>query len=205
MSIRTSIYDFFAYVIPGALCLITIVFGLEVFGLFQLWNTIKKGDLIVLALLILLSYVAGYIIWYINSKLIRIFETRPISKLAFDEFKILHPNVHIDIDPNDWQIWFASIRRESIELAMEIEKQKATSYLLRGISFSFALLCLITIAGVVASKLVWWCSFGSMGMAGLVYISIKESIKFNKWFFFLIFEIIISRKEPYHFIKDKQA
>ncbi|MFN0175376.1 MAG: hypothetical protein ACKVU0_12055 [Saprospiraceae bacterium] len=203
MSIRTSIYDFFAYTIPGGLFLLSILGGLELFGLADLWTKIYMSNLVGILIIILCSYVVGHVTSIFNSKWVKLFESRSIPNLAFTEFKVLHPTIQTDINPNDWQIWFASIRRESMELTLEVDKMMATSYLLRGVSMFLALTCFILLLGVVTGKLVWWFLGLAVIVAILSVIAAKGSIKFNKWFYFMIFELIISRNKPYVFAKQE--
>jgi hypothetical protein len=203
MSIRTSIYDFFAYTIPGGLLLLAILVGLELFGLTDLWTQFYKSNFSQILILILSSYVMGHITSTINSRWVKFFESRSIPTLALTEFKAFHPTIEVDINPDDWQIWFASIRRESLELTLEVDRLMATSYLMRGVSSFFALSFLIILSAVVFGKLLWWFIFLLPVMAIFSFISVKQSIKFNKWFYFLIFELIVSRKEPFHFSKKE--
>lgn len=205
MSIRTSIYDFFAYTIPGGLVLFAVLGGIEMFGLTDLWTKYYRSNFSELLTIVVCSYIVGHLTNPLNSKWVKLFESRGIPKVAFDEFIAKHPTIETDINPNDWEIWFASIRRESMELTHEVDRQKATSILMRGISFFLALSCLILFLGVFSGKLVWWYSILAIITALFSFIAVKESMKFNKWFYFLIFELVVSRKEPYVFTKPDQS
>jgi len=205
MSIRTSIYDFFAYTIPGGLVLFAVLGGFEMFGLTDLWTKYYRSNFSELLTIVVCSYIVGHLTNPLNSKWLKLFESRGIPKLAFDEFKAKHPTIKTDINPNDLEIWFASIRRESMELTHEVDRQKATSILMRGISFFLVLSCLILFIGVFSGKLIWWYSIIAIFTALFSFIAVKESMKFNKWFYFLIFELVVSRKEPYVFTKPDQS
>lgn len=198
MTIRTSIYDFFAYAVPGGLFLLNLFIFLNFVNVpFNISNKYLPSEFSIIAVFVLLSYVFGHLTSSINSRWTKIFEPRLISTVAMNEFKKLHPNIEIEIEPNDWQIWFASIRRESEDLKLEIDRMMATSYFLRGVSLNLVVLAIILVVGVINGKLLIWTLIGIPFILLFSYISVRESIKFNKWFYFLIYEIVISRKDPF--------
>lgn len=203
MTIRTSIYDFFAYAVPGGLFLLNLLAFLNLFHvLIDIKIIYISSELSIVVVFVITSYIIGHLTAPIYRRWTKLFEAGTISTLAMDAFKKAHPNIKIEIDSSDWQIWFASIRRESEELKVEIDRMMATSYFLRGVSFNLVILAFVLIVGVVNGNFAASTLVGIPFVLLCSYISVRQSIKFNKWFYFQIYEIIISRNYPFNSIDN---
>jgi hypothetical protein len=187
MSITLGIYDVFSYAIPGFIYL--FVFN-EVLKFAQLPNLdiSKLDNLTHLFLLSLLSYLVGHLfdsishhIWY------RIFYREHTEERAYEKFKRI-PGIKVDFDPHHWSLLLGVLRHNNLELVDNIDKNKATSIMLRNISFALFLLAVISVIGAFAKGF----SLPSLLLAITSLISsivtLRRSDSFNLWFYSIIYQ-----------------
>jgi hypothetical protein len=192
MNIRIGIYDFFAYAIPGGLYLFIVVYACTIFVIVQVdWLSF---DLSAIQIVVVagIAYIFGMILEPIAKLWYRLFKPKDFPDLALEQFKQFHPSLEIKFQSVDWPILLAYIRRESIDIATEIERVNASNIMRRSISFGLMILSLVQIAQfahtLFASHLILSVIFAvSSVIAG------KESVKFARWFYFGIFEAMASR------------
>jgi hypothetical protein len=192
MSVTISIYDFFAYTIPGALYLFTVLYACAVLGFLEIdWLSL---DLSLVQIIIAagLAYILGLIFEPI-AKLVyeRLYKRMNLRELAFQEFQRRHPSLETRIQSEDWPALLAYIKRESMDVALDIERHNVTNLMLRNVSL-----------GLISLSLVQLIQFAlTLGLLHLILaialavssiIAGKESLKFGAWFFFGIFEAIAS-------------
>lgn len=192
MSLKLGIYDFFAYTIPGGLLLIIVFGSLEIFGITDLINWIGELSFFKLFLFAICAYLNGFVFEPIISKWAKIFQKRDFVGYAFKEFKEHYPKRELNFDPYEYSIWIAGIRRKSLSLVVEIDRFMALSKMLRGIGFAIQLGALALIFIPIFTKISLWLIPVGL-IAGLLSITtIKESKKFHKWYYWVIYETILS-------------
>ncbi len=135
MSIRLGLYDLFAYTIPGSLYIFCIAHLAMILGWttldFQLLSSLSAVQVFILAAL---AYIAGLIVEPIAKQWRSLFKSKGLAKIAYDEFKQRYSNLEIGFRPEDLGVLLAYVRRESTEVAAEIELLNVTSIMLGNIS-----------------------------------------------------------------------
>ena len=192
MSVTISIYDFFAYTIPGALYLFTLLHACTVFGFSELdWSSL---DLSLVQVIIAtgLAYILG-LIFDPLARLVyeRVFKRKSLRELAFQEFQQRHSSLETRMQSQDWPVLLTYIKRESIDLALDIERHMASSIMLRNVSLGLISLSLVEL---VQFALTLWFPHLLVAIATAVssFVAGKESRKYGGWFFSSIFQAIAS-------------
>jgi hypothetical protein len=187
MSITLGIYDVFSYAIPGILYLFTFnevlkLLGLMPFDLAQL-NNAAYG-----ILLVLLAYLVGHLfdqishfIWY------RRFYARKSEERAYARIKSL-PDVRADFVPMQWPVLLSVIRHNDMELCNTIDKNKATSIMLRNVSFALFLLAIVSVISIFIS------GFSLISLLVVIssligcIVALRRGDSFNQGFYMLIYQ-----------------
>ncbi len=197
MSIRIGIYDFFAYTIPGGLMLCIALGVLDTCGFPDLWIKIFSLNTLQVFSLIIACYLLGFVISPVLSKWSQFFEPENFEKDALERLKKRNPDLVFNINPSDWAIWFASIRRESMEMALEIDRFLAISKMVRGVSLFLLLSGTLGLVNIILNRIsAWYLPFVGL-LFVLSIVAVRESIKFKRWFYFEIYETIISRSPQF--------
>lgn len=188
MSISLGIYDVFSYAIPGMMYLFMFNEFLRLLHLPHMDITILK-DSALLLLLGLISYLIGHLFDHISHEIwYRTWYPKGQAiEQAYAKFRGT-PGVKADFDVNQWSVLFSVIRQNNPELAVTIDRNKATAIMLRNVSFALALLAIVSLINLIAT------SFDiSSGLAVIVAalgsrVSLLRSDKFNVGFYSVIFE-----------------
>ena len=101
MSIRVSLYDFFAYTLPGIFYLGIIGFWLNVAGLLVIdFASLKDSWGVVTFAVVGAGYITGILIDYPAYRWMRLFQSRnrDAAKGAFDEFTQRHSWVNLNYE-----------------------------------------------------------------------------------------------------------
>lgn len=197
MSIRIGIYDFFAYTIPGGLMLCIALGVLDMFDVPDVWVKFFNLNTLQIFLLIIGCYLTGFVINPVLSKWSHLFEPKPFEQDAFDRFQKRNPDLKVDINPVDWPIWMATIRRESLEMAFEIDRFLAISKMIRGVSLFLLFSGLLALVNVIIARIsAWYLPFIVLSFI-LSVVAVRESIKFKRWFYIVVFETVVSRQKPF--------
>lgn len=204
MSIRIGIYDFFAYTIPGALMLLIMIGGLDALGIQDVWIKFYNLNTFQVVLSVISCYLAGYVFDPFLAKWSALFELRNFVDDALAQLKKRNLEIETNINAVDWPIWMASIRRESLDLAFEIDRFLAIAKMLRGASIFLLLSGIIILIYVINNRLSPWYLLFSIVSACLSILVVRQSIKYKRWFYFVIFETVISRQEPFNFQSKPQ-
>lgn len=195
MSIQLGIYEFFAYTIPGASYLLTVVYVMIMFGLSGFdFKALSDLSIIQVFLFTIPAYITGLItdrfatFWY------RLFEPKKLAQTALDKFVANHPNFDFKFQAGDWAVLLAYIQKDKPEAIQEINKFNVVYLMLRNVSLN-----LIIVAGIefvlyfhqVALNV--WHLIG--GLAAIVFslIAVKQAIRYNTWFYLSNFEAILAR------------
>ncbi|MCB0544803.1 MAG: hypothetical protein H6575_07360 [Lewinellaceae bacterium] len=198
MSIRIGIYDFFAFTVPGGLMLLILLGVYGTFGgdpaLFLLFYDL--GTFYIL-LLILLSYLTGFVANPFLTKWGGLFEQKNMEQVVLDRIKSRNPALDVRIEAKDWGIWFATIRRENLDLAIEIDRNMAVTKMLRGLSAFLFLAGILLIANITTGRFSAWWLPASLGLFICSYAAVYESVQSKKRFFYYIFETAVSKQPPF--------
>lgn len=187
MSITLGIYDVFSYAIPGMLYLYTFNEGLRLLRLpFITFSDLSSTFYFIL--LGLLSYLVGHLfdqishfIWY------RRFypgksEERALSRLTnFSGMKL-------DFDPHEWSVLLSIIRHDNIEVCNAIDKNKATSIMLRNVSFALFLLTIVLVVSAFSSDFSLGYFVSAIATLIASIVALRRSDVFNQWFYMLIYQ-----------------
>lgn len=191
MNIRISVYDFFAYTIPGSLLLFSIAYTLIIFGVLPIDILLFSPSLIQTTVIIGLGYLVGLLFEPIGKIWYSLFRPKNHSEVVLNELKNRYPMYDVNFRGKDWTILLAHIRRESPDIAAEAERVNATNILLRNTSFMLIVLSIIEFV-----KFAFQFEFLHLIISVLLIIfSIiagKEAVKFAQWFYLGIFENILS-------------
>lgn len=192
MSIRLSIYDFFAYTIPGSLYLFIIGYICSQFGLLQIDLLNFTPSLFLILVIAGSAYILGMIFEPLAKAWYRLFTPKNLPEKVLKKYQENRPHIVVEFKATDWPILMAYIRRESIELAEYIERDNAYNLMLRSLSLGFALLAITQAIQFALTLSVLYvgiaviCAFASI-------ISLKFSLTFAKWFYLLIYETTTAR------------
>ena len=197
MSIRIGIYDFFAYTIPGGLFLLLLFYGLDSFGVPGIWEKLNTLTTPQIFLLVVGAYLIGFVFNPFATKWSVWFEPRSFEQDALDRIKKRNPALPVDIAAHDWPIWLASIRRESLELALEIDRYMAVAKMLRGVSLFLLLAGVMILVNVIAQKHPAWYLTGVALSFLFSFVVIRESMYSKRRFFYSIFETVLARQKPF--------
>ncbi len=213
MSIRLSLYDFFAYMIPGVFYILITAIGLSTFGLVDI-DLSQWTDFSLFTFLILLGlgYVLGQLIDEIAYRWLRLRKgrSRNARQKALASFRQRYPWIDIDFLPEEWAILLKALQIQTPHLVPEIEQQNALSIMLRNISL-----------GLVVTAIMFFLIFilvythiGNLIIAiialALSFVAIDRSSLRRHWFYMGIYEafatnLLLQQKKLESKIDVKQA
>lgn len=200
MSVRISLYDFFAYTIPGVFYLLiagyaAVTFSWVPFDL-QTINSLSLGTLIILAGA---GYVVGMVCDRLSAQWGRLFGQRGTSTRAYNEFLQKHPDVELHFRPSDYPVLLNSLKATHHNGVDDIEHFNVTCIMLRNVSLGFGLLALVEVmAYFILVPLDWRIAlaaiFVSMSiMAGR--LSVKRRGLFHRWLYAAIMAHSLAEKQ----------
>jgi hypothetical protein len=194
MSIKLGLYDFFAFTIPGGLYILVINHLFTIFGWirvdFRFFNGLPVLQIFVLAVL---AFIAGLLIDPVAQRWGRLFKPRGIAKKAYAEFAERYSHLEIKFQPEHWGVLLACIRRDNAEVGTVIERHNVMSTMLGNLSLGLAFLAALQIVEFMLVKFltVHFVLFATF--AALSLIAIRESAKFQLWFYLSIFDAVAAR------------
>lgn len=191
MSIKLGIYDFFSYLIPGGIVIAVFIFILDKHLAFG----IDFGNLSIVEFLVAgtLSYLIGFATDFVAGKTwYKLFRKNDLFEVTMSEFNKRHPTIEVQFQEMDWFIPFSFVKKQSLEMAQDIDKFNVINKMLRNSSFGI-LLFAITFAvefflesySLVFAALSVLCLF-------IAIILAQQSVKFAKWFFQSIFQSLVA-------------
>ena len=187
MSVTLGIYDVFSYAIPGLLYLFIFT---EVLRLLHLpsFDTAKFDNFVYLVLIGLLSYLVGHVFDYISHNIwYRVFYRGHTEERAYEKFKEI-PGINVDFDPRQWSILFSVLRHNNFELVNSIDKNKATSIMLRNVSFALFLLAIVSAIRTFANGFSLISLLLSIIALIASIVALRRSDMFNLWFYSMIYQ-----------------
>lgn len=190
MSITIGIYDFFSYTIPGMIYLVVAYATLNLFlpinvDLHEVSDAIIWGSIF---LLVLLSFLVGHLFDFISHRLwYRLFYRSNSQARSYEKFTKI-TGVKASFNPHEWTVLLGVIRHNDLQLSDAIDRNKATSIMLRNISFALFLLRVILAVRVFISVDVWYV-FVILAAITLIAsaVSLRRSDDFNMGFYHMIY------------------
>lgn len=185
MSITVSIYDLFAYTIPGILYLFTFnelarALGVAHFDIAQIqsWQS--------LLLLAIVAYISGQIMDQICNRVwVRLWYRKSAPERAFDDLQRRYPN-KANFKPTQWSILFTILRHEDHPTADTVDRIIATSIMFRNISFGLLLFGVLEF--YYAFRFVF--SLPDLLFAVVVFLASIVSMRRNNYFSLMSYSII---------------
>lgn len=187
MSITLGIYDVFSYVIPGLLYLFAFNEGLKVFNAPSA-DIARMNNITYLFLIGLLAYLVGHLFDHISHHIwYRRFYPGKSAERAYSSF-LNHADLESDFHPRQWPMLLSVIRHNNMEVCNTIDKNKATSIMLRNVSFALFLLTIIFLVSAFSSGFSAGFLITAIGMLIGSIVSLRRSDNFNQWFYLLIYQ-----------------
>jgi hypothetical protein len=194
MSIKISLYDFFAYTIPGGFYLFTIAYVCSVFGLIALdFQALSNLSVIQVLLIAAPAYVAGLLIDRIAAVWYRLFKPKNFPQVVLDEFQATYTDFEFKFQGRDWPILIAYLRRENIDPTPEIDRFNVTHIMLKNIGFNFIILAVIEAVQFTRTNFLFWHLISCLALVVVSVIAGRQAARFNKWFYTSNYEAIIAR------------
>jgi hypothetical protein len=182
-----GIYDVFSYAIPGILYLFTINEGLQLLRL-PFVDISQLNSSSHLVLLALLSFLVGHLFDFVSHHVwYRRFYPRESQERAYSYFKA-HSGLEPDFDPAQWAVLLSVIRHDNMEICNTIDKNKATSIMLRNVSFASFLLAIVFAFSAFVSGFSLVYLLGAIATLVGSFVSLRRSDNFNLWFYGLIYQ-----------------
>jgi hypothetical protein len=187
VSITLGIYDIFSYAIPGILYLFTLNEGLRLLRL-PFVDISQLNNNSHLVLLGLLSYLVGHLFDFISHSVwYRRFYPGRSAERAYTSFKA-YSGLKPDFDPHQWSILLSVIRHDNMEVCNTIDKSKATSIMLRNVSFALFLLTIVFAVSAFTSGFSLVYFLGAIATLVSSIVSLRRGDNFNQWFYRLIYQ-----------------
>lgn len=191
MSVSIGIFDLYSFMIPGLLYLFVLneaarVLKLGYFDFIQLKDNLWLGVGI-----LVVAYILGHTLSAVTFRIwFRLFYRYGRSQKAYEIFKERNPDT--DFAHEKWGIFMAVIRRDNSDIAQRIEKNIVDAIMFRNVSFGFMLFAVVQLlAGLAAgfSATIIIAIVLALLLSGL---AIRQSNKYDGWFFNSIFEHAIT-------------
>ena len=213
MSIQISMWDFFAYTVPGAFYLFVAAFSGVQFGLLHLDRTVVD-DLSLFGAVIFAgaAYIVGMIIDPLAKPWHYLFRPKDLAAVTFEKFKKSYPEFTVKFDGAHWPLLLAYLRNKTGQPAVDIERHNVTNIMLRNISFGLLILAVVQTAHFFVVSHAYQDVITAIAAALLAILAGRQAAKFAKWFYLANFEAVVglSLKENdlivgYHPSTDIQA
>ena len=187
MSITLGIYDVFSYAMPGILYLFTLNEGLRLLRL-PFVDISQLNNNSHLVLVGLLSYLVGHLFDFISHYVwYRRFYPGESAERAYSSFEA-YSGLKPDFDPHQWSMLLSVIRHDNMEVCNTIDKNKATSIMLRNVSFALFLLTIVFAISAFVSGFSLVYFLGAIATLVGSIVSLRRGDTFNQWFYRLIYQ-----------------
>ena len=192
MSIKVSLYDFFAYTIPGAVYLAVAGYSAFLLGLLNIdLATLNNISLMTGVFLLGASYITGMVMDTLAEHWHRLFNPRGTKQRAMTAIRRNHPEMQPQFEANSFSFALAHLKKESPEQVSEIERFNVYGLLLRNISLALLTLSMVHFLRCVfivpaAVTLVFGGIFLLLSLAAGI-----QGAKFRQWFYEEIYQAIV--------------
>lgn len=191
MNFRLTVYDLFAYGIPGGLYLIVAAYLLNSFGVIQLdFVTINSLSTPVAVGLLAASYVTGFVLDPVSQIVHKLFKRGKQSKSSIPKFQSRHPELDVNLKSEDLSTLREAIRLRDPDGSAKLDGLSATRIMLRNVSLGLLLLGLTSLGqqariGITVLNTV----FGVVMLIAFVLASL-QSLKYADWHHLLTMEML---------------
>jgi hypothetical protein len=127
--------------------------------------------------------------------LYRFLKPRNIQNTTLDAFKKKHPHLEIRFKAHEWPILLAYARQENMDIAANIERFNATFIMLRNISFALLLFAVVQVCQLIIHNFPIIHAILILIFLTLFIVALREAVKYNRWFYSIIYETIIARNQ----------
>lgn len=195
MTLWLSLYDFFAYMIPGVFYILVVAGGLNIFGFISINETsLNNSSLFTFLILLGVGYVLGQLIDPVAYKWLGFFKgkSRTARVKTFTLFQAQNPELELQFNPKDWSILLSAIKIQKPGISADIEQHNALSIMLRNLSFGLFISSLILVLTFITVNTHW----GNLLLAGaalfLSSVALKRSALRRDWFYTSILEVFVT-------------
>ena len=205
MGIKVTLYDFFAYTIPGGFYIATFVYLGVMLGFIsidaQILESLSLSQIIAFAII---AYVTGLILdptsrpWYYR------FFSKSFNQESLDDVNSWS-SIKITTDPKSWAVLLMFIRVQENSISDSIERYNATTIMLRNISFSLLLSSMITLILIFQTQFYFWNIALCVILFCLSILAGREAARFHRWFYQAMYQAIVAYgSEPADFLSKKK-
>lgn len=192
MNIGLGFYEIFARIVPGAFYLIAILQLAQTFKIISFDIAVFNDMGIIPSLgLTVITYILGSVFYPISIIWNRFFKPKNAPNLAFSSFRKRNQGWKFEFEGKDWKTLFAYIRKESPNLAGEIDKQYAFYLMLGSISFALILLAINQIISFIVEGTILSILYAMLLIVASVLIA-REGRYFQTRFYQWIFETVLA-------------
>ena len=205
MGIKVTLYDLFAYTIPGGFYIATFVYFGIVFGLitvdFQTLGNLMATQILALTIL---AYIAGLVFDPISRPWYYRFFNKSFNDESLAQMSASSP-YQITSDPKNWSVLLQFIRTQPNSNADNVDRFNATALLLRNLSFCLLLSGFITIILVIRTNYYLWNIILSLAFFVTSILAGREAARFHRWFYQALYATILAYgSKPSDFIAKKK-
>jgi len=190
MGIKVTLYDLFAYTIPGGFYIATFTYLNAVLGVIP-FDLNKLNDLgwFQIIALIIISYVTGLVFDPISRPWYYRFFSKSYNQESLD-FVNSSSDLQITTKHNRWGVLHQYIRIQENSNADHVDRFQATVLLLRNLSFCLFLASIITIILIVQTRFYIWNILLCFALFTLSILAGREATRFHRWFYLAIYGTI---------------
>lgn len=188
MSLAVSIYDVFAFTIPGFLYLFTFNELLRILGYSNL-DVVNINFSSYWLPIILLAYLTGHLMEFVSLRLwMRLWYRVPEEERAYKKFMTIKPEEKIDFNPGQWDLLFAVIQREDRSTTERIDRIIALRIMLRNVSFGLFIFSLLNLYLSFQSTFSLMHFMEAIGIFALSLVSLRRADYYSILLYTSIFQ-----------------
>jgi hypothetical protein len=188
MSFALGFYEIFSYAIPGFLYILVANGFLQLFNLPHMDLGQIPATLGFVALMAMLSYLAGHLADPIAYRWYLLFNGRGADETAIAGLKEKYPQIKIEFGAGDRRLLYSFIKHKNLSLAEYLDKFNAIGILLQNLSLGLCLFALTQVTFIILTGHILQYSLGAALGLLLSFIAIKRSALFKTWYVKGIFE-----------------
>lgn len=190
MGIKVTLYDFFAYTIPGGFYIATFVYFGMVVGIIPVdFELIDNLILTQIVGVTILAYVLGLILDPISRPWYYRFFNKHFNRESLEGVNS-SSDVKITSGPQNWMVLLMFIRNQEHSTSDGVERYNATAIMLRNVSLCLLLSSVTTLILVFRSHFYIWNIVVCMALFCLSILAAREAARFHRWFYQAIYATI---------------
>lgn len=188
--ITLTVYDLFAYTIPGVAYLSLVGYILTSYKvpIGDILNVNLSGSQFLLGFAI--CYVVGLVLDYIPLTIAHfVYRQGKFEKDELRQFTQSHPNLKVDFNIKQIAVLKTLIAKKMPEKLLDIEKNKALCIMLRNISFAGVIFVLVQIHLFCLNFSFQYLIYGVIVFV-FSFCAVRQAVRFNRWYYSAIFEAV---------------